>query len=477
VSGSTSVPSPVFGPLGYVIPNEQDILVGELADLNAALGGNMNTALETPQGQWASTASAIIGDKNDQFLAVTRGCDPAYADGRMQDGIARIYFIERNPALPTSTFLTCTGLAGAAIPIGALITAPDGNLYAATEGGSFGPDGKVVLPFACTIAGPIPCPASAAWTIFRTVPGWDGAVSLTDGVIGNLVEGRAAFEARRQASVAKNARNTLTSVQGAVLGVPNLLDAYTTANSTAAPVTLDGVVIPAHSLYVCVAGGDPQAVAQAIFSKISPGCNMAGNTTITVLDDQAGYVPPLPSYAITFQTAVSQEFVFVVRIASSVAVPSDALARVQAAIIAAFAGADGGPRARIGSTVYAGRFYGPVAALGTWAQIISIKIGSTVAPGALFTASIAGTVMTVTAVTSGTLAVGQEVISSDFVTNGTYIVSLGSGTGGTGTYNVGISQTVASRAMFGVTGTLDSIAVGVAHVPVIDAGDITVVLA
>ena len=121
MAGTSSVPEPTFGPLGYILPNEQDILTGVIADLNAAFGGNMNPALETPQGQIASTSTAIIGDRNDQFLALTRGVDPAYSDGRMQDGIARIYFIERNPAQPTTIVLTCTGLAGAAIPVGAQV--------------------------------------------------------------------------------------------------------------------------------------------------------------------------------------------------------------------------------------------------------------------------------------------------------------------------------------------------------------------
>jgi hypothetical protein len=475
MSGSSSVPEPTFGPLGYIIPTEPDILTGVQADLNAAFGGNMNPALETPQGQLASTSTAIIGDRNDQFLAITRGVDPAYADGFMQDGIARIYFIERRPASPTTTFLKCTGLIGAAIPVGALVTAPDGNFYAATTGGSFGPNGLITLPFACTVNGPIVCPASSDWTIYRTIPGWDSAISENDGVLGSLVETRAAFEARRQASVAKNARNTLTAVQGAVLGVANILDAFTTMNSTGGSVTLDGVTVPAHSLYVCVAGGDPQEVAQAIFSKIPPGPGMAGNTTQTVLDTQAGYVPPLPSYLISFQTAVPQEFVFLVNIAASTAVPSDALQQIQTVIIAAFAGADGGPRARIGSTVYAGRFYGAVAQLGTWAQIISIKIGSTVAPAASFTAAISGTIMTVSAVASGTLAVGQQIVGTSVV-NGTYIVTLGTGSGGTGTYNVGVPQTVSSAAMISVAANLDSIDVGEAHVPVLDAGGISVVL-
>lgn len=69
--------------------------------------------------------------------------------------------------------------------------------------------------------------------------------------------------------------------------------------------------------------------------------------------------------------------------------------------------------------------------------------------GASFTASIATTVLTVTGTPTGTLAVGQVVSgnSVNTVTAGTVITSLGSGTGGAGTYNINNSQTVASEPM------------------------------
>lgn len=70
------------------------------------------------------------------------------------------------------------------------------------------------------------------------------------------------------------------------------------------------------------------------------------------------------------------------------------------------------------------------------------------ATGGVGTASIAGTTMTVTAMTSGAFAVGQT-LSGAGVTGGTTITALGTGTGGTGTYTVSASQTVAST---GITG-------------------------
>lgn len=63
-----------------------------------------------------------------------------------------------------------------------------------------------------------------------------------------------------------------------------------------------------------------------------------------------------------------------------------------------------------------------------------------------FTASISGTTMTVTAVGSGTVSVGQ-VIKGTGVTALTMVTALGTGTGGNGTYIVSASQTVASTTI------------------------------
>lgn len=475
MTGSTSVPPPTFGPTGFVAPAEADVLVGTQADMNAAFGGNMNPALETPQGQLASSLTAIIADKNDKFLLLTQGVDPALADGRMQDGIGRIYFITRNPAQPTTVQALCTGLPNVSIPTGALAKATDGNIYTCQFGGTIGADGTVTLPFACLTTGPIPCPATSLNTVYRSQAGWDSVTNGADGVLGNSVETRRQFELRRQASLSKNASGSLPAVQGAVLGVPNILDAYTTDNTTGAPIVQDGVTIGSRALFVCVAGGDPQAVATAIWTKKMPGCPMAGNTTQTVLDTNSGYSAPFPSYNITFQTARPQTFVFTVRVTNSPQVPSDAASQIQNVILLAFAGADGGSRARIGSTVYASRYYSGVALLGAWAEIISIKMGSTGTPKATFAASIAGTVMTVTAISFGVIGLGQTIVASG-VPDAITVLSFGTGSGGTGTYNISLPQTVASEQMNTVLADLDTIQVGIAHVPVLSAANIALVL-
>ena len=81
---------------------------------------------------------------------------------------------------------------------------------------------------------------------------------------------------------------------------------------------------------------------------------------------------------------------------------------------------------------------------------IQYTIGPGGQVGASFTGSISGTTLTVTAIASGALAIGQT-ISGTGVTSGTTIVGFVSGAGGNvneaGTYTVSVSQTVASTTI------------------------------
>ncbi|WP_347558586.1 hypothetical protein [Robbsia sp. KACC 23696] len=447
---STNVPAPTFGATGFVAPAESDVLAGVQADQQAAFGGNLNPSLTTSQGQLAQSTSAIIGDKNDKFLALANGVDPAYAAGRMQDAIGRIYFITRIAAQATVIEAPCMGLAGTVIPANnALIVDAAGNIWSCTATVTIPASGTVTTSFACTTTGPTAVPALNGVSIYKAIPGWD-SVTCASGVVGNAVETRTAFEFRRRQSVALNAQGSLPAVLGAVFNVSGVLDAYATENnesvqsgavftgsitggtltvsavesgtlavgqtvvgtgvkqstlitalgsatggvgtyavsisqtvaSTDMTAAVGGVPLGKNSLYIGVTGGEAQAVGAAIWGKKSPGCNYNGDTTFTYTDPGPTgypYSPPLPTYTGKFQTLKNTPIWFSIAMQNNANVPSDAIAQVQAAIIAAFTGADGGTRARVGSWIFASRFYGSIAALGTWALIYSIELGVGVA--------------------------------------------------------------------------------------------------
>lgn len=436
-----TVPIPVFGGSGFVAPSEAAILAAVLDDMNVAFGGDLNPSLATPQGQLASSETAIIGDSYSIFTWMCNQFDPAYATGRMQDALARVYFLTRIAGAPTVVQATCRGLDGVTIPVGALAKAEDGNFYVCQEAGDI-VNGKVVLPFACAVNGPIPCDIGALDTIGQAVFGWESIENEDAGSLGRLVETRAEFEERRYASVAINSIGMLSSVLGAVLAVPGVLDAYVTENVTGAAVEVGGFLLAPNSLYVCALGGTDQDVGDAIWSKKAPGCGYNGETTVTVVDPNPAYNPPSPSYEVRFQRPRVIEIAVLVSLTDNAGVPSNVIELVSSAIVAAFAGADGGTRAKIGSTVFASRYYGPVARLGSWAEIITIKVGRN-ASAATVVGSISGTLLTVTSVSAGVLAVGN-LLSGSAVADGTTITSIVFGTGGVGIYRVIPSQTAAA---------------------------------
>lgn len=365
-----------------MLPQESDILAGVLADMQAAFGGDLtvyddngNPILTTPVGQLASSETAIIGDKNDNMALVANMVDPAYASGKWQDAIGRIYFLTRNPAEPTTLQVVCVGAVGTVINIGAKVAGSDGNVYACTTAGTIPSGGSITLPFANVIAGAIPVPASVS--IYQSVSGWD-TVTLSSGVIGSPVESRADFEYRRQNSVAINAKGSLPSIYANVFAVPGVVDAYVYENTSSSSISVGSTSfsMSPKSLYVAVAGsGSQSAIALAIWNRKSCGADYNGNTSVTV-QDTSGYSAPLPTYTVKYEAPTAVPILFSVEIAADGSLPSNINTLIQSAIISAFAGGDGGSRARIGSKILASRYYSPVAATYSTLQIVSILIGS-----------------------------------------------------------------------------------------------------
>lgn len=461
---TTNVPEPVFGERGFIAPEDAVILNGTSADINQAFGNRLNMSPSTPQGQLAASLAAIVSEVFQTFLYYTTQVDPAYARGRMQDAIARIYFIERIDGRASVVQAVCSGSPGTVITSGALATDLSGNIWVSQEDKTIPDSGSIEVQFACSVIGPIPCPVGALSTIYQSILGWDSITNPVEAELGRNVEGRREFEERRFASVAKNGIGFLAAMRGAVLEVDGVIDAYLTENVEETNIVVDGITILAKSIYVCVAGGAPDDVAKAIWSKKSPGCGMSGNTAVTVYDD-INYSPPYPSYQIRYQSAEVLPFVIKVTIVNSNNVPNTAQADIRAAVVASFSGVDGGTRPRIGSVVYASQFYCDVAALGPWASIVSITMGTKNTAQSSFVGSISGMTLTVSGPSAG-IAIGQTV-QGDGVLNGTIIV------GGAGdTWTVNLEQSVSLVDMVGILPESNMETVKIYQMPTIVADDI-----
>lgn len=359
---NTAVPDVTITENGLSVPDIADVLAGRLTDMSTALGGGASQSLSSPQGQIAQSDTEIIAQEYDKLLCLFNQINPDFSTGRFQDGIGRIYFMERIAAQGTVVTATCIGQVGTTIPAGSTAVDTSGYIYQSIDNAVIPSSGSVDVQFVNTTTGPIPCAAGSLNQIYRAVSGWDAVNNISPGVVGVDVESRIAFETRRRQSVARNSRNQDASTLAALLATDGVLDAYVWSNRTAETVNKGTTNFPilAHSVYICVYGGADTDVAESIFNTYNPGANMNGNTTFTVYDD-VNYMPPYPSYVMQWQKASPTRVYFKVNVDASLNPPSDITKQVKEMIVTVFNGGyEGIGKARIGSTINAGKYYAPV---------------------------------------------------------------------------------------------------------------------
>nr|DAU58061.1 MAG TPA: baseplate wedge protein [Caudoviricetes sp.] len=358
----TAVPDVTITENGLSVPDISDVLAGRLTDMTTALGGGASQSLSSPQGQIAQSDTEIIAQEYDKLLCLFNQVNPDYSTGRFQDGIGRIYFMDRISAQGTVVTATCIGQVGTTIPAGSSAVDTSGYIYQSIDNAVIPSTGSVDVQFINTTTGPIPCAAGALNQIYRAVSGWDSITNLSPGVVGVDVESRIAFETRRRQSVARNSRNQDASTLSALLATNGVLDAYVWSNRTASTVNQGTTSFPvlAHSIYICVYGGADSDVAEAIFNTYNPGANLNGDTTYTIYDN-VNYTAPYPSYDMQWQKATPTRVYFNVELDSSLNPPSDITQQVKTMIASVFNGGyEGIGKARIGATINSGKYYAPV---------------------------------------------------------------------------------------------------------------------
>ncbi|QCE35630.1 hypothetical protein FAI40_10005 [Acetobacteraceae bacterium] len=377
---TTNVPAPTLTAAGYSAPSEQDILSGVQADINAAFGGNVNPALNTPQGQIAISETAILGDFLSSVLEVFNGMDPSEASGRMQDALGRIYFMNRKQATPTTVEVQLT-LTGNGLPLlkAGTVVATDaisgGNLYALLSDTYFpaGTASPVSVELYCLSAGAIECPANS----LLLYQGNLGIASLNNpsaGATGQEAEGRIDFENRRSASVAKNSMGQNASLLGALLALNGVTDAQVRDNPTAIELTIDGVTLKPNSVYAVVQGGNAQDIGKAILAKKPPGVQTSGNQSVTVTDNNPAYGDNPPVYTFNFDYAQSVSVFFNIVLANSPNVPNNAQNIIAQAIIAYFESPDTSPK--LGDILYATDIIYAVKEACSWCRVLSLGVGT-----------------------------------------------------------------------------------------------------
>lgn len=245
--------------------------------------------------QWISAVSLMLSDIAQFAVAVLNAFGLFSNSGVGQDAQYANLGIQRLPATASTVSVTLTGTNGTPITNGTVYDTA-GNVWN--------------LPASCTVGstvtataqntGPITAAAGTVTGIGTPTSGWTGVTNASAASPGTNPETDAAFRARAVISTLLPSLTTFNATLAAVAAVPGVVRStgYNNPNGVA-----DSYGNPPHSITMIVQGGEPGAIAQAIYDNYGLGALTNGTTTVDVTDTQSGQVQPI-SFDIATETSI-----------------------------------------------------------------------------------------------------------------------------------------------------------------------------
>ena len=316
---------------GLIVPDTSTVLDQVTQDFKNALGQELDTTPETPQGRLIQ----LMTDYRTNTLALNalnaNQINLRYATGRFLDAIGAFYGVERIFATPTRVLASVTGVANTVIPQGSQAQTTAGDVFYAENDITIGVNGTATGYFLSLEVGQIPCEVNTLTQIVNAVLGWETINNSSSATIGTDVESDTDFRIRIQNS-RYNGISLLESIKTKVSQIDNVKSLWAYDNYTNASITYEGVSIPAHSICVVVDGGQNSEIARALFEVKTGG---TGYTAITDQDveetviDGAFGVP----YVVTFNRPEVVDFKVAVQVKNVNYSGSDLVSDVKQAII------------------------------------------------------------------------------------------------------------------------------------------------
>lgn len=314
----------------------------------------LNVDPAAPMGQVVDLVTTEVAAKNNEVAFLANQLNPRTATGVWLDALAALYGLTRKISEPTVVVCTCTGLKGTVIPYGAIVQDTQGNqLRHSVAGGVTIPDsGSIETQFSTVEHGEIEIGPATVTQIITVIAGWDSVTNAAAGITGRDAEPDGELLNRMKQSYAINANGTVSNMQANLAELSGVLDCVVLENYTNESQMQYEITLTAHSVAVCIVGGDDGEIARTIFERKSAGCGTVGETEVTYVDTE--HFNATYTYKIVRPTAVD----FDVQVSFfDEDMDATTQTRVKQAIISDFLGELSNPRVKLATTVYASRFY------------------------------------------------------------------------------------------------------------------------
>lgn len=279
---------------GTIIPDTSTLKTEVQTEWRAALGEDLTLDDETPQGVLinAEVESRIASAQNNATLA--NQINPDLAGGIFLDAICGLSGIVRAPATKTAVLgVRVSGQPSTFIPAGSRARTGAGDVFATDGSVLIDGSGEAFINFTAVEYGPVPAPIGALSFIVDAVLGWETVENFDAGILGADDQSDEELRTLRRLTLARSAMSVSEAVVSDLYAIPEVRSLQFRENITASPATIDGILIGAHSIWVCVDGGTDDEIAAALLRSKTAGAGWTGAVSVNVTDPFSGQIYPV----------------------------------------------------------------------------------------------------------------------------------------------------------------------------------------
>lgn len=301
---------------GVIVPDTTEIKQQVQEEYKNALGQDLDISDSTPQGRLIEVETISRKRIIEDMALIANMLNPNKAFGIFLDSLTSLFGIERVGATSTRVLCQLTGMPKTVIPYNSQAKDINGKIYYSESNITLDNSGEGQGYFLSEEKGAIECQANTLNQIVTGVIGWETINNSTAGVVG--VDEESDSTLRKKISIEQFIGIALLkAIQSAVMRVKDVEDCLVVDNPTGTPdiISIPGITIPAHSLFICVDGGVNSEVAKAIFDTKSGGCGYTTGTghtqTVDIVEEISGR-----TYSVSFDRPIYQEIDVEVRLAT-----------------------------------------------------------------------------------------------------------------------------------------------------------------
>ncbi|MDT5426423.1 baseplate J/gp47 family protein [Providencia rettgeri] len=279
---------------GVIVPDTSTLRDDVENEFKNVFGQQLDVNPETPQGALITmeveNRDAVV--RNNAELA--NQINPDLAGGIFLDAIWALMGGQRFDA--THSFLSqvkFTGIADTIIPKGSQAATLNGDLFETTKTLIIGKDGSVTGDMRAIETGAVECGVGQLNKVASSVLGWETVHNPSNAVLGRDAESDLQSRRRRKQTLAKNTVSVGEAITSALYELEGVRSLSYRENYTDQPMMFDGITLVPHSIYVCVEGGDKEAIARSLLRTKTLGAAFNGSEEVEVLETISGQIYPV----------------------------------------------------------------------------------------------------------------------------------------------------------------------------------------